>query len=54
MIKKYFKLFVAAGLHNPGPRLMQVIKSFFFFFARTNTGFNIPPISNEDEEEEKD
>lgn len=52
IVKKYFKLFIAAGLHNPGPRLLQVIKSFFFFFSRTKTTFNIPSLS--DNEENKD
>eukprot|EP00347_Sterkiella_histriomuscorum_P010799 403374879 len=39
ILKKYFKLFLAAGFHNPGPKLMKVVKSFFMFFARTKTMF---------------
>lgn len=49
MMKKYFKIFVAAGYHNPGPKLQSVFRAFYLFFAKTKFKFDIGNDDNEND-----
>ncbi|CDW72640.1 UNKNOWN [Stylonychia lemnae] len=40
IIKKHFNQFALGGLHNPGKRLMSVMKSFYMFFTTNQVQFN--------------
>jgi len=53
-MKQTFKGFVAAGLHNPGARLMSVMRAFYLFFARAKVTFIVPLVSDNEEKDEEE